>query len=363
MKTSKNHLIRAGLSVTLAAMLAALAPICSEAAESALPSPPSITDEIIETESGIYYTVKKGDTLWDLSRKFENSPYLWPDLWSGNSQVANPHRIYPGERIRLYRRVDVERHGALPAPPEVKTAAVAEPAAETPMDKEKGVFSWSRMDQVGFIRNPPVTPAGSIFKVQGAKKMISTDDIVYITHKGGDSLAPGNRYMVYRLLGKVTDALTEEEIGYQHYMMGVVEITRSEPDYAVGRIIAAFGSIKVDDHLMPYQRRPTEIGKTQPPPGIQGEIIMAEQHNRIIGDHVTAFINRGRKDGVKVGQVYPVFYRENALLDPNSLERTPLQTVTYGQLVVVHVEENNATVYITQASQAIQAGASFASLN
>jgi hypothetical protein len=44
--------------------------------------------EVVETESGIYYTVKKGDTLWDISRRFSNSPYLWPDLWSGNTQIA-----------------------------------------------------------------------------------------------------------------------------------------------------------------------------------------------------------------------------------------------------------------------------------
>ncbi|MEN8690153.1 MAG: LysM domain-containing protein, partial [Desulfobacterales bacterium] len=65
---------------------------------------PGIAGEIVETESGIYYTVKKGDTLWDLSRKFADTPYLWPDLWSGNDQIANPHRIYPGQRIQLYRR-------------------------------------------------------------------------------------------------------------------------------------------------------------------------------------------------------------------------------------------------------------------
>ena len=88
--------------------------------------------EVVETESGIYYTVKKGDTLWDISQRFSNSPYLWPDLWSGNSQIANPHRIYPGERIRLYRRQDVERHSRPveeQAPVEV-TAPVTEEAPE-----------------------------------------------------------------------------------------------------------------------------------------------------------------------------------------------------------------------------------------
>ena len=51
----------------------------------------SIEDlEVVETESGIYYTVKKGDTLWDISQRFSNSPYLWPDLCIVGARLAFP---------------------------------------------------------------------------------------------------------------------------------------------------------------------------------------------------------------------------------------------------------------------------------
>ena len=47
------------------------------------------------------YTIQKGDTLWDLSQKFLNSPWYWPKIWSQNPSIENPHWIYPGNKLKL----------------------------------------------------------------------------------------------------------------------------------------------------------------------------------------------------------------------------------------------------------------------
>ncbi len=45
------------------------------------------------------YLVKKGDTLWDISKKFLSEPWLWPEVWYFNPQIVNPHLIYPGDTL------------------------------------------------------------------------------------------------------------------------------------------------------------------------------------------------------------------------------------------------------------------------
>jgi len=299
----------------------------------------------VEHEAGVYYSIQKGDTLWDLSHRFLDSPWQWPDMWSENSQIANPHRIYPGNRIRLFQRKDVARW------------------VDTDLDKEVVekkdplYYFYPSIDKIGFIKKEPVTHRGTIIEVKDDKKIISKGDLVYIRPNEDTSFIPGNKFTVYRTLKPLRERRTNSYIGIQHYLTGIVEITKIEPKFAVARVVQSFRSIEVNDLLMPYVKRSPKIILTESKKELKGKIIVSEEHASIIGDNTVAFIDKGNKDGVKPGQMYTIFYQEKKRLDPKTKGDVYLTPVYFGTLIVLHTEETTSAVFLTSAEKSIYPGA------
>jgi hypothetical protein len=311
------------------------------------------TTETVEHEAGFYYTVQKGDTLWGLSSRFSDNPWLWPNLWGKNRQIPNPHWIYPGERIRLYQLKGVETF-------DKKTVAENQ-SKETEPAKETLYYFYSPINSIGFIKKHAITPYGTIFKSNDDKKLVGVGDMVYIRPNADHSLLPGTRYTVYRALKPIVDKKTKALVGTQHYLTGIVEIEKKDSGFVVARVVQSYRSITVNDHLMPYKKRSPRIALTQSRMGLIGEIIGSEEREHNMGDHTVAFIDKGDQDGVKIGQAYNIYYQEKEKLEANSTGDVLLTSIVYGSLLVLHTEKSTSTVLITQSDQSIHPGTKIAS--
>lgn len=55
----------------------------------------------IKADAPNRYIVKKGDTLWDISGRYLDSPWRWKEIWATNTQIKNPNLIYPDDILIL----------------------------------------------------------------------------------------------------------------------------------------------------------------------------------------------------------------------------------------------------------------------
>jgi len=308
----------------------------------------------LEHEIGVYYTVQQGDTLWDVSKRFSDSPWLWPELWKENRHIANPHVINPGERLRLFYNKETDLIvEAKQKPEENKVIAQAKETSK----KNVIYYNYPAIDSIGFIRKELVAPNGSIFKVKDDKVLISVGDLLYIKPESNSNFTPGTKYIVYRTLEPLINKETEALIGYQHYLTGIVEIKKIEPLYVVAEVIMSFKEIALTDLLMPYKPKSSQIPVIEGVKGIEGTIIASEEKRAIIGDNTVAFIDKGEADGVKPGQFYSIFYQEKKNISPDIKEEIYLDPVDFGKVFVLYTEQATSSVLVTKSDKSINIGA------
>lgn len=308
--------------------------------------------DTLEREIGVYYTVQKGDTLWDVSKRFSDSPWLWPELWKENPHIANPHIINPGEKLRLFynRETDLIL--------EEKTGDNKSIAQSKEVVKKILIYyNYPSIDSVGFVRKEPIAPNGSIFKVKNDKVLISVGDLIYIKPESNSNFTPGTKYIVYRMLDPLINQETEKLIGYQHYLTGIVEIKSSEPLYVIAEVIKSFKEIGINDLLMPYIPKSSHIPVIESVKGIEGTIIASEEKRELIGDNTVVYIDKGEADGLKPGQFYSIFYQEKKKISPDIKDEIYLDPVDFGKVFVLSTEQTTASVHVAKSDKSIDVGA------
>src|SRR3954464_9089175 len=98
------------------------------------------------------YTVRKGDTLWDISARFLTRPWLWPEIWQANPQVRNPHLIYPGDVLNLSMDANGRHVGLEPRVRSEDAPVTAIPLSELRMFlKELRVMDADEVEQSPYV--------------------------------------------------------------------------------------------------------------------------------------------------------------------------------------------------------------------
>ena len=308
-----------------------------------------LKDVIPEDTSGFYYTIKKGDTLWDLSEKFYQSQWDWPGLWQINDDIKNPHQIYPGKQIRIFLKKKMSYKPRMATVRDTKKK-------ENPVMVEPS-FSYSEMDHVGFLKKTTQPSLGRIIKEQDGNLMMSANDIIYIKPSGKGTLVPGRIYQIF------TTRPVEEKIHHQtfkavkHLIKAQVKILDHKGTYVTGRITKAYRTVYNGDAIMEYYQRDSILTVEENPAPIDARIICSDDNHLMINDYRIAFMDAG-KSRVKPGQIYSIL-RKNELTDhtlwPSKkvTESIQLENLESGRLIVLHTEDIASTIMIISSRYAI----------
>ncbi|MCW8195550.1 LysM peptidoglycan-binding domain-containing protein [Proteobacteria bacterium 005FR1] len=294
------------------------------------------------------YTVAKGDTLWDISRKFLQNPWMWPEIWHVNPQIDNPHLIYPGDTISLVYmdgqpRLTVQRGadsrtfkvepGTVKLSPSVHVIPLAEAIPSIPLDAVDTFLSNSRIVSAGELEDAPYVLAGGRDRL-----IVGAGDFLYAR---GDFEQDVPVYGVYRKGDVYVDPITEEVLGVQALDIGTVRIKDIEGDIATSEVTRTTEEIRIKDRLLAHEQRPIDSSffPSAPASTVEGLILAVEGGVSQVGKMDVVVLNRGEREGLRPGNVLAVYKKAALARDPVANEVVALPEERAGLLMVFRTFE------------------------
>ena len=347
------------------------------------------------------YTVKRGDTLWVISRMFLKSPWRWPELWGMNlDDIRNPHRIYPGQQLYLDKsngrallRTRLAEGGGPPTDtvrlsPGTRIGALADAAIPTlaPQAIEPFLAEPMIVDEATFAQAP------RIVATQEGRVMLSRGDRAYARgeYVGGyavgaslsDEKGETLDYRVFRNATPLIDPTTRRILGYEAQYVGKAELVRGEStvqsEDAKGRsqvdivpatidIVSTKEEMRVGDRLIAEPPRELRSYVPRAPSlPMTGQVVSVYGNaGEFAAENQIVVINRGIDDGLERGHVVAILKNGQRMKDTTDYGQPQIRLPNErnGLMMVFRTFDHLSYALVLQVTDGVKVGDRFANPN
>jgi hypothetical protein len=314
-------------------------------------------ESIPEGES--YYLVVRGDTLWDISKRFLGNPYLWPQIWDYNKYIRDAHWIYPGDPILFPKLALIGARAGEPGLGPGEEGLPGEgPGALPPGAVLYPVSEEFTMQCAHYIISDPEDE--SLFVIgseDGATKVAFTErDILYLNKGSNAGVRPGDVYTLHHRAYPVKHPENGKKIGTKVETTGWARVILVQENSSTSVVEAACNDIHAGDYAKPLEKpnvplalRRAPADRTTPPTGkAHGWVVDISDDSSIAGAGHLVSIDLGADSGVTPGNILAVY----RIMYPS----VPTSRNVLGELAILAVRERTATAKVTYSRDAIMVG-------
>jgi LysM domain len=312
------------------------------------------------------HTVRRGETLWEISTHYYQNPYQWPRLWSYNPQIQNPHWIYPGDHVRL------------------RDGSGAGSANQISLLGRRGVPAGTVfLRDMGWVDDRKDDTWGDIVGSPSDHLMLGEGDDIYVQIGDEHEVTLGDQLTIFRPIRTVE---SENVTGEMVSIRGTAKIERYNPKTKMARakIIESLDVIERGAKVGPVGRKFDVVPGVKSDVDLEANILASVYPDTFYGQNQVLFIDRGEKDGVRVGMRFFAVMRgdmwqettdtigQTALLRPrveddrparvdpiptNTVDDDKLPDETYAELRVMRMRDHTSAAIVVHAKHEIERNA------
>lgn len=342
---------------------AASAPVPQTQAPVVRPAP------VVRRQAPVRYTVRRGDTLWGISSRFFEDPWLWPEVWYENPYIKNPHLIYPGDVITLSRIggrpvLTISRNGTTVATTIPGTRMLRPQVERTPLGRAVPTIPYDAISPL--LSKPRVMDAASyaaapyVLRPVDNQLLAAAPALIYA--RGFDANnSPGTAYAVVRKQKALRDPASGRILGYEVLYLGRAQVTASG-DPTTLRLQTSTREVQAGDRLVAPETgvMPSQFPLLTPKTKVRAAIIDVVGGLAEVAQYQVVVLDRGTRAGLETGDVLAIYTHGKTVKDAyahsglSSKVRLPDQRI--GELVVFRAFPEISYALVMQALRPIKIG-------
>jgi hypothetical protein len=289
------------------------------------------------------HVVKKGDTLWDITRHYLSNPWKWPVIWSNNQDITNPHLIFPGDRVVISTKAGKTTITIIPA-------KGGQPAEYTPAgaaDVKDKTFMISPQYSAYIFSPNALTGSGTVAKKAEQGVLITRNEGIVIKSKSG--LAIGK---IVTIVTKVTEAKDKDVVkGYLYKAIGFAKVEHAQGSLYKATVLDSSQEIHLGDLIFDDVKAIEPMKVKLYEPSLKGsgrvmDLYGGTVHGSSYLDLI--FLNVGKNDGVDQGAVVSLYKELTVEGEPDTLRDYR------GNALVLQALDNSSLALVTESLVPIQ---------
>jgi hypothetical protein len=236
------------------------------------------------------HTVKKGDTLWELSDEYYKNPYKWPEVWSYNPQIQNPHWIYPGDQVRMRPRGGTSQY-------DLMEGGGLDVGARVPSGT---VFLRNQ----GYIGDPKNDTWGMVVGGLEDQELFSFGSHIYMILRPGVEVHKDQRLTLFRRVREPRKAPgARQPAGEIVKVIGTVKIDSFDKETRVarGKVTESLDLVERGASVGPVGRKFDIVAPVRSEVDVWATVLDSFYPRVFYGRYQVAFIDKGSEDGLIAG--------------------------------------------------------------